>query len=100
MAWNKTKMRNQEKMLSSILKNQMIIMQVIQSQLSTYEHTSRYGKYYIDKLGQGINETANILHMPRKINRKNCPYKTWHGSCFGMHVLCDAVNDEECSLNK
>lgn len=28
------------------------------------------------------------------------PYKTWSGACFGMHVLCDAVNDEKCLLNK
>ncbi len=100
MGWNKINVWEHEKMLSCVLKNQMLIMQTLQTFLKTYEHTSRYGGYYSDKLAKGISDTANILHMPRKKNRDNCPHKTWHGSCFEICALCDAVNDEECLLNK
>lgn len=100
MAWNKINVQKQEKMLLCILKNQMIIMQAIQSQLSTYEHTARYGRYYTDKLGKRIADTAGILQMPRKKNRENCPNRIWTGSCREMCALCDAVNDEDCLLEK
>lgn len=99
MGWNKAGVRDREKMLSCILKNQMLIMQVMQTQVKTYEHTSRFGSYYSDKLSAGINDTADILHMHRK-KRENCPHKTWYGSCEGTCALCDAVSDEECLLEK
>lgn len=66
MGWNRADMRDRKKMLSCILKNQMLIMQVMQTQVKTYEHTSRFGRYYSDKLSAGINDTADILHMHRK----------------------------------
>ena len=75
-------------------------MQAIQSQLLTYEHTSRYGQYYINKLGKGITDTADILQMPRKKKRENCPHRIWTGTCSIMCALCDAVNDAECLLEK
>lgn len=100
MGWNKIIVRKHEKMLSCVLKNQVLIMQTLQTFLKTYEHTSRYGGYYSDKLDKGINDTANILHIPRKKNRENCPYKTWYGACSGICALCNAVNDEECLLNR
>ena len=100
MGWNKTSVRDHEKMLSCILKNQMLIMQAVQSQLHTYEHTSQYGSYYNDKLAKGINDTANILHIPRKKSRENCSHKMWYGTCSPICALCDAVDDEECLLNK
>ncbi len=100
MTWDKTRVRKQEKMLSCILKNQMVIMQAIQSHLLTYEHTAQYGKYYMDKLGERITDTAGILQTPRKKKRENCPNRTWTGACRGMCALCDAVSDEECLLEK
>lgn len=100
MGWNKTSVRDYKKMISCVLKNQMLIMEAVQSQLQTYEHTSRYGSYYKDRLSKGINDTANILHIPRKKNRKNCPHKIWSGACIRVCALCDAVDDEECLLDK
>lgn len=100
MGWNKAGVRDRERMLSCILKNQMLIMQVMQTQVKTYEHTSRFGSYYSDKLSAGINDTADILHMRRKKSRGNCPYKIWNGMCRRTCALCDAVNDEECLLDK
>lgn len=100
MGWNKTSVRDYKKMISCVLKNQMLIMEAVQSQLQTYEHTSRYGSYYKDKLAKGINDTANILHMPRKKRRENCPNKIWTGACSRICALCDAISDEECLLDK
>ena len=98
MCWNKSRARKQEKMLSCILKNQMLIMQTLQTELATYEHTSRYGSYYIDKIYKGINDTADILQIPIKKNREDCPHR-WESSCFPKCALCKTVDDNECLLD-
>ena len=100
MGWNKASTRKQEKMLSCMLNNQMLIMQTIQTQLMTYEHTSRYGRYYSNKISKGINDTANILQVPRRKNRENCHHRMWGTTCFPKCALCETVDDNECLLDK
>ena len=99
MCWSKARTRKQEKMLSCILKNQMLIMQTMQTGLVTYEHTSRYGSYYRDKLIKGVNNTADILQIPRKKNREDCPHRMWDITCLSKCALCETVDDNECLLD-
>lgn len=101
MGWNRARGRKQEKMLSCILKNQMLIMQTMQTQLQTYEHTSRYGGYYSNKISKGINDTADILQIPRKKNRENCPHRMPNDiTCWPNCALCETVDDNECLLDE
>lgn len=100
MGWNRAKGRKQEKMLSCILKNQMFIMQTMQTQLLTYEHTSRYGLYYSNKLSKGIDATTDILQIPKKKKRENCPHRMWEITCFPNCALCETVDDNECLLKE
>ena len=42
-------------MLSCIMQNQIVMMEVMQKLLETYPHTARYGSDYMDKLQERMD---------------------------------------------
>lgn len=43
------------RMLSCIIQNQIVMMEVMETQIETYQHTARYGLDYVRKLQDRID---------------------------------------------
>ena len=63
--WGKREKREENRKLNCVLRNQIEIMQAQRKELYTYEHISRFGHEYRDRLKKRIKETEKILHSVR-----------------------------------
>ena len=66
MGWNRKRMKNQRTILLCMLENQSTIMKAVQAQLSTFEHTAKYGEDHIKQLQKRIDESEKPGFMSKR----------------------------------